>query len=421
MIQNNLDSRLLDESALRLLLEKLTHKHRGTHRWWSSPVVKNTELAKIMIHDIQFMNFILKTMKSDNTHFHPFKKIIIQQESKAREIYIQNWVDKIIQIRIQEIISEILDPVISKNVYSFKIGSGPVHAVEAFLKFAKSYKKDIFVLQLDISKYGDNIDQAILLSMLKTKLDLQNNPLLSSHITKLLNFNVLEDQALKKGQGIATGSPLVPLFENFYLLPVDQMIESSKPLFYCRYGDDMVLAYESRETLEENLQVVTKSIQEIKLSIHPEKIKITHLTEGSHFEWLGYKLTGKKQTEPKDTHEERIKKELRNEIHKHFFFLKQINQKCPSAEELSKSLENLEKKIYLKYANRFIYFYTSDSKAKSLDIFRIEETHKAICKNFRFGKKEAWKLLRKLKRKSANQTRMHFLRKKQWPKVPLSS
>ena len=421
MIQNELDRRLLDESALRLLLEKLTHKHRGTHRWWSSPVVKNTELARLMIHDSQFMNFILKTMRLDNTHFHPFKKIIIKQESKDREIYIQNWVDKIIQIRIQEIISEVLDPIISKNVYSFKIGRGPVHAVEAFLKFAKDYKKDIFVLQLDISKYGDNIDQNILLSMINSNLDLQNNPIFSSHILKTLNFTVLDNLEIKKGQGIATGSPLVPLFENFYLLPVDKTIESSKPLFYCRYGDDMVLAYESREQLERNLQTVTKNIQDLKLSIHPEKIKITHLTGESCFEWLGYKLTGKKQTEPKDIHEARIKKELRNEIHKHFFFLKQINQIAPGSEELTKSLEALEKKIYLKYANRFIYFYTSDSKAKSLDTFRINETHKAICKNFRFDKKEAWALLRKLKRKSANQSRMHFLRKKQWPKVPLSS
>ncbi len=401
----------------------MTLRHQRSHRWWSSPVVKNIELAKILLNDSQFLDFVLKKIVEDKIIFHPYKKVSIYQDNKAREIYVQNWVDKIIQIRIQEIISELIRPVINNRVYSFQKGRGPVHAIESFLHFSQNCKSDIFVLQLDISKYGDNIDQNILHLLLNETLDLQRNPLIATNLNKILNFEVStpDGQRIKKTTGIPTGSPLVPLFENLYLLPVDNFIESIRPLFYCRYGDDMVLAYDNLDRVRLDLDRITAEINRLKLTVHPEKIKITKLTATNSFDWLGFKVTAKKQTGSKESHVNKIMKDLKREIHKHFYLLKLVNTAMPEIKQLSKSLEALEKKIYQKYANRIFNFYTSEEQTKQIDDFRIQQTHKAICRNFRIDKKIAWKILRNSKHKSANQVRMHYLRKKQWPKVPLKS
>lgn len=423
MGESSLDESLLNKSELRILLEKLTLRHRSSHRWWSSPVVKNVELAKLILNEALFMDFILKRMNKDELIFHPFKKVLIQQETKLREIYVQNWVDKIIQLRIQEIINEKLRPIINKNVYSFQKGRGPVHAVEAFLTFAKNCKTEIFVLQLDISKYGDNIDQNLLRESLHAKLELEKNPLMAAHINKTLTFEILDTdgQTIQKTKGIPTGSPLVPLFENLYLLPVDEFIECQKPLFYCRYGDDMVVAYESMSKVEASLPQITVEVNKLQLSIHPDKIKITKLSGTASFDWLGFSITGQKQTASKESHVKKLAADIKKEIHKHFFLLRQIHPTATDLKALSKSLEKLEKKIYIKYANRIFNFFTSDTQSKEIDEVRIQETHRALCKNFKIDKKVAWKILRQTKHKSANQVRMHFLRKKQWPKVPLKS
>ena len=295
--------------------------------------------------------------------------------------------------------------------------------MEAYLQFARQCKSEIYVLQLDITKYGENIDQMLLRAMLHEKLNLAENPLMAGYLDKILNYEIIDidGKKIEKNIGIPTGSPMVPLFENLFLNPIDQFIEEMNPLFYCRYGDDMVIAFESQERTLISLEQISVEITKMKLSIHPEKIKIIKMTSDTSFDWLGFKVTGKKQLASKNKHVKKLTKEIKYEIHKHFFLLRQIHLTSPDIKELTKSLEELERKIYHRYSNRIFNFYTCDEQTKMIDEFRIRQTHKAICRNFRIDKRIAWKMLRQLKHKSANQMRMHFLRKKQWPKVPLKS
>ena len=421
MGKNKLDQALLDKSAMRDLLEKLAVKHQKSHRWDTSPVVKNTELSKIIQQETFFIKYILDKIAKDEVNFHPLKSQIIQQDKKERQIFIQNWVDKILQIRIKEVIEEELKPFINKNVYSFQKGKGPLHAIERFLTFLKSQKSGLYILQLDITKYGENIDQEIMFEILDKKLELEHNPTLKSHLKKIISFEVYNPESGTKSKpiGLASGAPLVPLFENLYLLPVDDYIEKSSPLFYCRYGDDMILAFGNRKQAEVSIELIQKEVSKIKLTIKPEKIKITDLGKTGSFEWLGYKVNNNLEVGSKEKHVKKICKEIKDEIHKHFFLLRQIGFKPRKISDLKDSLETLEKKIYQNFTNRIFHYYTSDKETKQIDTYRLDQTHKAICRNFRIDKRMGWKIIRQLKHKSANQFRMQFLRKKQWPKVPL--
>ena len=421
MGKNKLDQALLDKSAMRDLLEKLAIKHQNGHRWSTSPVVKNTELSKIIQQETFFLEYIFNKIAKDEINFHPLKSQIIQQDKKERQIYIQNWVDKILQIRIKEVIEEELNPFINKNVYSFQKGKGPIHAIERFLTFLKSQNSGVHILQLDITKYGENIDQSIMLEILREKMDLEHNPILESNLKKIIRFEVInpESETHSRPMGLASGAPLVPLFENIYLLPVDNYIEKSSPLFYCRYGDDMILAFKNKKQAEESIEEIQKEVSKIKLTIKPEKIKITDLSKQGSFEWLGYKINHNLEVGSKEKHVKKLCREIKDEIHKHFFLLRQIGFKPKRISDLKESLETLEKKIYQNFSNRIFHYYTSDQETKQIDTYRLDQTHKAICRNFRIDKRMGWKIIRQLTHKSANQFRMQFLRKKKWPKVPL--
>jgi hypothetical protein len=417
MRNRDFDRDLVNRSAMRLLFEKLTLKYLGSHRWLSSPVVKNTALSQIIQNDKEVLNFLLDKLEKMNIDFHPLKKIILKKDLKEREIYTQNWPDKIIQARVKEIIEIELNKNLSGRVYSFQTGKGPIHAIESFLNFIKSKRNPIYVLQLDISKYGESINKEQLLSLLNEKLFLDKSPKTKKILQDIIYY---QDEAEKKrSTGLASGTPLVPLFENIYLAKFDFSRETSAAKFYCRYGDDIIVAFDNESELTQELTVIRKELEELCLTINEEKLKLTKLSTKNSIEWLGYKINGKAETGQKEKHVKKICLEIKSEIHKYMHLLKKTNFKGNNFEGIKRGLITLEERIYEKHLNRIFHFYTSETEAKKIDKYRIEQTHKALCKNLKIDKRIGWKILRSIKHNSVNQIRMKFLRKKQWPKVPL--
>jgi hypothetical protein len=419
MKNGELDKDLLNRSAMRILFEKLTLKYLGSHRWLSSPVVKNTALSQIIQNDKRVINFLVDKIEKMKIDFHPLKKIILTKDSKEREIYTQNWPDKIIQARVKEVIEDQLNKNLSPRVYSFQTGKGPIHAIESFLKFIKSQSDQTYILQLDISKYGENIDKEKLFQILNEKLSLNENPKTKTILKEIIYFQSDDAQSINKG--LASGTPLVPLFENIYLSRFDFAQEQSTAKFYCRYGDDIIIAFNNELDLKRELIAIEKELKESCLELNKEKSKITKLDHNNCIEWLGYKINGKAETIQKEKHVKKICLEIKSEIHKHMHLLKTTRYNCNNYEGIKRGLEKLEERIYEKYLNRVFHFFTSETESKKIDKYRIEQTHKALCKNLKIDKRKGWEILRLIKHKSANQVRMKFLRKRQWPKVPLKN
>ena len=75
------------------------------------------------------------------------------------------------------------------------------------------------------------------------------------HMAKLLSFAVKEnnfvfnDTMYEQLDGVAMGSPLGPVLANIFMANMESMalqsFSGNKPFMYCRYVDDIFLAFES--------------------------------------------------------------------------------------------------------------------------------------------------------------------------------
>lgn len=115
--------------------------------------------------------------------------------------------------------------------YASRLGKGTYAALERTSVFQKQYK---WFLKLDVRKYFDSIDHAILKSMLtkrfKDKLLLQ------------IFFQIIDSYQTLEGKGLPIGNLTSQYFANHYLALADHHIkEKLQASAYVRYMDDMVI------------------------------------------------------------------------------------------------------------------------------------------------------------------------------------
>ena len=84
------------------------------------------------------------------------------------------------------------------------------------------------------------------------------------------------------------GNVTSQLFANIYLNELDQFIKHTlKTKRYFRYADDFVILQNNKEALEEILPKISEFLlNNLKLTLHPNKIQIRKLKQGIDF--VGY-------------------------------------------------------------------------------------------------------------------------------------
>lgn len=115
---------------------------------------------------------------------------------------------------------------------------------------------------------------------------------------------VEEGQRFPTPRGTPQGGVISPLLSNIYLTPFDNEI-IRRGYRLTRYCDDWVILCRTKVEAEEALSEAKRILEDMGLTIHPEKTRIIHISWG--FEFLGYKLKRGKGTKlPSD----RIKKKF---------------------------------------------------------------------------------------------------------------
>ena len=98
-----------------------------------------------------------------------------------------------------------------------------------------------------------------------------------------------------------------PLLANIYLNPLDHLMAGTGRLMV-RYADDMVVLCRSREEADAALADIRAWTAEAGLTLHPEKTRIVHETEG--FDFLGYTFRAGRRY-PRKKSLDRIKDKVR--------------------------------------------------------------------------------------------------------------
>ena len=186
-----------------------------------------------LINEIQFQNYKPK----------PYYKFYIY-EPKERLIYAPAYRDKVVQIALNEILSDIINPRLIPDTYGSIKGRGNHRAADRVQYNMRCAKRiwgiKSYTLKLDIKKFFYNIDRDILKSIFRKHI-------VDDNILNLLD--ILTDSFDEVSPvGIPLGNTISQLSANIYLNELDQYLKRKYSLKYCvRYMDDVVIQVDGKQ------------------------------------------------------------------------------------------------------------------------------------------------------------------------------
>jgi len=215
--------------------------------------------------------------------YHAFKI----NDPKPRNIHKAGVRDRLLHHAICRILYSYFDSKFIYDSYSSRWGKGTHRAIYRFLKFSRTVSRNntrtCWVLKCDIKRFFDNIDHKILGEMLSKHISNQDIIWLLDHIIN--SFQVLP------GKGLPLGNLTSQLSVNIYMNEFDQFVKRElKVHYYIRFADDFVILSHDKLWLEELVFKISDFLSEnLKLELHPNKIKIKTFTSGVDFlGWVNF-------------------------------------------------------------------------------------------------------------------------------------
>ena len=164
-------------------------------------------------------------------------------------------------------------------------GRGALDAVRD-LTFDLQYGRYGYLVEADIQGFFDHMDHAWLLDMLRVRID---DRAFLKLIRKWFKAGVLETdgQVIHPETGTPQGGTISPVLAHVYWhyaldLWFDKVVKTPcrGEALLCRYADDWVCAFRSRDDAERFSRVLPKRLKKFHLQVAPEK---THLRRFSRF------------------------------------------------------------------------------------------------------------------------------------------
>jgi RNA-directed DNA polymerase len=175
------------------------------------------------------------------------------------------------------------------NSYGFRPGRGCHDAIEAI--FLQIRYKPKFVLDADIQKCFDQINQEALLEKLNT------SPTLRKQIKAWLKAGVLMDGELFPTEtGTPQGGVVSPLLANIALHGMEMLITSKvKGTSLIRYADDLVIFHENIEKVIKAKEILEEWLHGMGLELKPSKTRLLHTlleyeNQKAGFDFLGFNV-----------------------------------------------------------------------------------------------------------------------------------
>lgn len=203
-------------------------------------------------------------------------------DPKFRHIHKAQVADRIVHHSIVSVIEPIFDKTFIYDSYSCRVNKGTHRAVKRLFVFirkvSKNYTGECFALKLDIKKFFEKVDHAILLALIRKSIQDKDCLWLIENILK----------SFSKEKGIPIGNLTSQIFANIYMNELDKFIKHDlKIKYYLRYTDDFVILSDRKEYLLNLIPKIEIFLQvKLKLFLHENKVIIRKYTQGIDF--LGY-------------------------------------------------------------------------------------------------------------------------------------
>jgi len=220
-----------------------------------------------------------KELKNESYMPKPLETFVLR-DPKTRRISKSNFRDRIIHHTIHQVIEPIFDRNFIKGCCANRKNKGNLYALSLFDKYKrkvfKNNTKECFVLKADIRHYFFEVNQDILINILKKKIKDEKTINLINKILK--NYP-------DKEKGMPLGNLTSQFFANVYLNELDQYVKHRlKAKYYIRYVDDFVILHQNKIQLKVWMFYINKFLKEnLKIELHPDKSRVIPLSRGIDF------------------------------------------------------------------------------------------------------------------------------------------
>jgi RNA-directed DNA polymerase len=238
----------------------------------------------------------------------------IVKKPVQREIFAGDFRDRIVHHLLYNYLSPIFEKTFINDSYSCRKGKGTHYGIKRVDHFIRScsenYKKDCYILKLDIKSYFMTIDRALLFKIIDRGLR-EHKGLLSFslplviYLLRKVIFNDPTQNCIIKGnpndwiglpnskslfnlpaqKGLPIGNLTSQLFGNIYMNEFDHFVKRELGIkYYGRYVDDFVLIHNSKQYLKSLLPHIRAYLnRHLMLELHPDKIYLQHISKGVQY------------------------------------------------------------------------------------------------------------------------------------------
>ena len=227
----------------------------------------------------------------------PTRRVMIPKPgtTEERPLGIPCMIERARQLLVKLALEAEWEAVLETNTYGFRTGRSAHDAIQAIFNGINFQPK--YVLDADISKCFDKINQVALLNKLKTfpSLRRQINAWLKSGV-------VLDGQLFPTTEGVPQGGTLSPLLALVALHGLETAARGcirqrqylQRELCVCVYADDFVILHKSLDVVLQCKAAVEAWLKEMSLELKPSKTRISHTLkpyEGNvGFDFLGFNI-----------------------------------------------------------------------------------------------------------------------------------
>ncbi|ABK43644.1 RNA-directed DNA polymerase (Reverse transcriptase) [Magnetococcus marinus MC-1] len=202
--------------------------------------------------------------------------------------------DRIAQAVVKRYLEPLVEPKFHEDSYGYRPNRS---ALDAVRQARQRCWRDDWVLDLDISKFFDKLDHALVMRAVKRFTDCKWVLL---YIERWLKADVqLQDETiLHREMGTPQGGVISPLLANIFLhLGFDQWMKENYPhIHFERYADDIVVHCRSLKQLQWIKKRIEQRLKLCKLSLNDKKTRVVYCKDSRRsgewtcqsFDFLGY-------------------------------------------------------------------------------------------------------------------------------------